>query len=164
MVCNWSCRWCWLCRIGRSCYVLFWWWTPTKRGLDIHWMMTSIQIWLVSVSNSLLYLGFWFQADALVRLLPLIGSSSIRYIFSLVNKQLVSSYDLGIETNKFYFKHSTACLIGITGILAPVLEETVFRGFFMVSLTKWYDSIIFLSIHIKQLYGTQIWSHTAICS
>lgn len=49
------------------------------------------------------------ETDALVRLLPLIGSSSI----------------------------STACLIGITGVLAPVLEENVFRGFFMVSLTKW---------------------------
>ncbi|KAL0358083.1 UNVERIFIED_CONTAM: hypothetical protein Scaly_1494000 [Sesamum calycinum] len=49
------------------------------------------------------------ETDALLRLLPLIGSSSI----------------------------STASLLGITGILAPVLEETVFRGFFMVSLTKW---------------------------
>ncbi|XP_027153985.1 uncharacterized protein LOC113753910 isoform X1 [Coffea eugenioides] len=49
------------------------------------------------------------ETDALVRLLPLIGSSSI----------------------------STACLVGITGILAPLLEETVFRGFFMVALTKW---------------------------
>ncbi|XP_047331294.1 uncharacterized protein LOC124934839 [Impatiens glandulifera] len=49
------------------------------------------------------------DADALVRLLPLIGSSNI----------------------------STACLLGITGVLAPVLEETVFRGFFMVSLTQW---------------------------
>ncbi|KAK8522903.1 hypothetical protein V6N13_115851 [Hibiscus sabdariffa] len=49
------------------------------------------------------------ETDALVRLLPLIGSSSI----------------------------STACLVGITGVLAPVLEETVFRGFFMTSLTKW---------------------------
>ncbi|KAL2510123.1 CAAX amino terminal protease family protein [Forsythia ovata] len=49
------------------------------------------------------------ETDALVRLLPLIGSSSI----------------------------STACLVGITGVLAPILEETVFRGFFMVSLTKW---------------------------
>ncbi|KAL4197802.1 hypothetical protein AMTRI_Chr04g190090 [Amborella trichopoda] len=49
------------------------------------------------------------ETDALVRLLPLIGSSSI----------------------------STACLVGITGVLAPVLEETVFRGFLMVSLTKW---------------------------
>ncbi|KAB1208048.1 hypothetical protein CJ030_MR7G000832 [Morella rubra] len=49
------------------------------------------------------------ETDALVRLLPLIGSSSI----------------------------STACLLGITGVFAPLLEETVFRGFFLVSLTKW---------------------------
>ncbi|XP_057777175.1 uncharacterized protein LOC130995780 isoform X1 [Salvia miltiorrhiza] len=49
------------------------------------------------------------ETDALVRLLPLIGSSSI----------------------------STAALVGIVGVLAPILEETVFRGFFMVSLTKW---------------------------
>ncbi|GAU44207.1 hypothetical protein TSUD_370700 [Trifolium subterraneum] len=50
------------------------------------------------------------ETDALVRLLPLIGSSSV----------------------------STACLVGITGVFAPLLEETVFRGFFMTSLTKWY--------------------------
>ncbi|CAK8561503.1 unnamed protein product [Lathyrus sativus] len=49
------------------------------------------------------------ETDALVRLLPLIGSSSV----------------------------STACLVGITGVFAPLLEETVFRGFFMTSLTKW---------------------------
>ncbi|KAF9626152.1 hypothetical protein IFM89_031279 [Coptis chinensis] len=49
------------------------------------------------------------ETDALVRLLPLIGSSGI----------------------------STACLVCITGVLAPLLEETVFRGFLMVSLTKW---------------------------
>ncbi|GAA0185516.1 hypothetical protein Leryth_002233 [Lithospermum erythrorhizon] len=49
------------------------------------------------------------ETDALMLLLPLIGSSSI----------------------------STACLVGITGVLAPVLEETVFRGFLMVSITKW---------------------------
>ncbi|KAK4786309.1 hypothetical protein SAY86_002998 [Trapa natans] len=52
------------------------------------------------------------ETDALVRLLPLIGSSST----------------------------STACLLGITGILAPIFEETIFRGFFMVSLTKWYGA------------------------
>ncbi|KAF5184612.1 Caax amino terminal protease family protein, partial [Thalictrum thalictroides] len=49
------------------------------------------------------------ETDALVRLLPLIGSSVV----------------------------STTCLVGITGVLAPLLEETVFRGFLMVSLTKW---------------------------
>ncbi|XP_050203865.1 uncharacterized protein LOC126653911 [Mercurialis annua] len=54
------------------------------------------------------------ETDALVRLLPLIGSSSI----------------------------STACLLVITGVLAPILEETIFRGFFMVSLTKWVPTPI----------------------
>ncbi|XP_044491477.1 membrane-embedded CAAX protease MroQ isoform X2 [Mangifera indica] len=54
------------------------------------------------------------ETDALVQLLPLIGSSSI----------------------------STACLLGITGVLAPLLEENVFRGFFMVSLTKWVPTPI----------------------
>ncbi|CAN0896573.1 hypothetical protein LINGRAHAP2_LOCUS18583, partial [Linum grandiflorum] len=49
------------------------------------------------------------DADALVRLLPLIGSSGI----------------------------STGLLLAITGVLAPILEENVFRGFFMVALTKW---------------------------
>lgn len=52
------------------------------------------------------------ETDALVRLLPLIGSSNI----------------------------STLSLLGITGVLAPILEETVFRGFLMVSLTKWLPS------------------------
>ncbi|XP_043725047.1 membrane-embedded CAAX protease MroQ-like isoform X2 [Telopea speciosissima] len=54
------------------------------------------------------------ETDALVRLLPLIGSSSI----------------------------STGCLVGITGVLAPLLEETVFRGFLMVSMTKWLPTPI----------------------
>ncbi|CAN1357267.1 hypothetical protein LINPERPRIM_LOCUS44160 [Linum perenne] len=49
------------------------------------------------------------DSDSLVRLLPLIGSSGI----------------------------STGLLLVITGVLAPILEENVFRGFFMVSLTKW---------------------------
>ncbi|XP_042420061.1 uncharacterized protein LOC122008409 isoform X1 [Zingiber officinale] len=49
------------------------------------------------------------QTDALIRLLPLIGSSGV----------------------------STAFLVATTGILAPVLEETIFRGFLMVSLTKY---------------------------
>ncbi|XP_058096493.1 uncharacterized protein LOC131242105 [Magnolia sinica] len=52
------------------------------------------------------------EKDALILLLPLIGSSSI----------------------------STACLLAITGVLAPLLEETVFRGFLMVSLTKWFPT------------------------
>ncbi|KAJ4961682.1 hypothetical protein NE237_021592 [Protea cynaroides] len=52
------------------------------------------------------------ETDALVHLLPLIGSSNI----------------------------STGCLVGITGVLAPLLEETVFRGFLMVSLTQWFPT------------------------
>ncbi|XP_078444677.1 CAAX amino terminal protease family protein [Wolffia australiana] len=52
------------------------------------------------------------DTDALVQLLPLIGSSSA----------------------------STAFLVGITGVLAPLLEETVFRGFLMASLTKWFPT------------------------
>ncbi|XP_020409557.1 uncharacterized protein LOC18792855 [Prunus persica] len=61
----------------------------------------------------------WFQKDALVSLLPLIGSSSV----------------------------STACLLGITGVLAPILEETVFRGFFfMVSMTEWVPTPVAIGI------------------
>ncbi|KAK3130050.1 hypothetical protein QOZ80_6BG0488240 [Eleusine coracana subsp. coracana] len=52
------------------------------------------------------------DTDSLVLLLPLIGSSTT----------------------------STAFLVGITGVLAPLLEETVFRGFLMVSLTKWFPT------------------------
>ncbi|GKC32900.1 CAAX amino terminal protease family protein [Tanacetum coccineum] len=58
------------------------------------------------------------QTDALARLLPLIGSSSA----------------------------STAYLVGITGVLAPVLEENVFRGFLMVALTKWLPTPISIVI------------------
>ncbi|KAL1202590.1 hypothetical protein V5N11_006565 [Cardamine amara subsp. amara] len=58
------------------------------------------------------------EVDSLMKLLPLIGSSNI----------------------------STLSLVGITGILAPLLEETVFRGFFMVSLTKWVPTPIAIII------------------
>ncbi|XP_028798674.1 uncharacterized protein LOC114754093 isoform X3 [Neltuma alba] len=58
------------------------------------------------------------EMDALVRLLPLIGFSNV----------------------------STACLVGITGVLAPLLEETVFRGFFMASLTKWVPTPVAIVI------------------
>ncbi|CAN6443089.1 unnamed protein product [Victoria cruziana] len=33
---------------------------------------------------------------------------------------------------------STAFVLGIVGVLAPVFEETLYRGFLMVSLTKWF--------------------------
>ncbi|CAA7031170.1 unnamed protein product [Microthlaspi erraticum] len=58
------------------------------------------------------------EVDSLMKLLPLIGSSNI----------------------------STLSLVGITGILAPLLEETVFRGFFMVSLTKWVSTPVAITI------------------
>ncbi|KAK1607737.1 hypothetical protein QYE76_031410 [Lolium multiflorum] len=58
------------------------------------------------------------ETDSLVLLLPLIGSSNI----------------------------STACLLGITGVLAPILEETVFRGFLLVSLTMWFSTPVSILI------------------
>ncbi|CAH8389038.1 unnamed protein product [Eruca vesicaria subsp. sativa] len=61
---------------------------------------------------------FRYGTYSLMQLLPLIGSSNI----------------------------STLSLVGITGILAPLLEETVFRGFFMVSLTKWTPTPIAIII------------------
>nr|CAB3481048.1 unnamed protein product [Digitaria exilis] len=61
------------------------------------------------ISTLVIHFLNFFQTDSLIILLPLIGSSGIR----------------------------TACLLGITGVLAPILEETVFRGFLMVSLTMW---------------------------
>ncbi|CAL2231735.1 unnamed protein product [Prunus armeniaca] len=60
--------------------------------------------------------------DALVSLLPLIGSSSVMYFTSI------------------------ACLLGITGVLAPILEETVFRGFIMVSMIKWVPTPVAIGI------------------
>ncbi|WVZ02271.1 hypothetical protein V8G54_023077 [Vigna mungo] len=48
--------------------------------------------------------------------------------FSKILKQVIDSVS---------FHCSTVCLVGITGVLAPLLEETVFRGFLMTSLTKW---------------------------
>ncbi|KAI3467355.1 hypothetical protein Pfo_024018 [Paulownia fortunei] len=68
------------------------------------------------------------ETDALVLLLPLIGSSSI----------------------------STACLVGITGVLAPILEETVFRGFFMVSLTKWLPTPLSVLISAAVFAGAHL--------
>ncbi|XP_031473748.1 uncharacterized protein LOC116246165 [Nymphaea colorata] len=50
------------------------------------------------------------EADPLLMLLPFIGTSNF----------------------------STACVLGTVGVLAPVCEETLYRGFLMVSLTKWF--------------------------
>ncbi|KAG8366342.1 hypothetical protein BUALT_Bualt17G0069900 [Buddleja alternifolia] len=68
------------------------------------------------------------ETDALVQLLPLIGSSPI----------------------------STACLLGITGVLAPILEETVFRGFFMVSLTKWLPTPLAVLVSASVFAGAHL--------
>ncbi|GFP86194.1 hypothetical protein PHJA_000763200 [Phtheirospermum japonicum] len=68
------------------------------------------------------------ETDALVRLLPLIGSSTV----------------------------STACLVGITGVLAPILEETVFRGFLMVSLTKWLPTPLAVLISAAVFAGAHL--------
>ncbi|KAJ7550133.1 hypothetical protein O6H91_07G085100 [Diphasiastrum complanatum] len=59
------------------------------------------------------------EGDALLQLLPIIGASPT----------------------------STASLIVVTGVLAPLLEETVFRGFLLTSLSKWMPTpaAIFLS-------------------
>ncbi|XP_019170518.1 PREDICTED: uncharacterized protein LOC109166084 isoform X2 [Ipomoea nil] len=68
------------------------------------------------------------ETDALVRLLPLIGSSTI----------------------------STASLLGITGVLAPILEETVFRGFFMVALTKWLPTPLSILLSASVFAGAHL--------
>ncbi|XP_047958230.1 membrane-embedded CAAX protease MroQ isoform X1 [Salvia hispanica] len=68
------------------------------------------------------------ETDALVRLLPLIGSSSI----------------------------STAALVGIVGVLAPILEETVFRGFFMVALTKWLPTPLAVLVSAAVFAGAHL--------
>ncbi|KAG0448938.1 hypothetical protein HPP92_027580 [Vanilla planifolia] len=76
------------------------------------------------------------EADVLIKLLPLIGSSSI----------------------------STICLVGVTGVFAPLVEETVFRGFLMVSLTKWFptpvsvllSAAVFAFVHLAPGEFTQL--------
>ncbi|XP_010276954.1 PREDICTED: uncharacterized protein LOC104611555 isoform X2 [Nelumbo nucifera] len=76
------------------------------------------------------------EAESLVRLLPFIGVSSI----------------------------SNASLLGILGILAPLCEETIYRGFLMTSLTKWLpvplsiivSSIVFTLAHQSPGKSTEI--------
>ncbi|XP_072955349.1 uncharacterized protein [Typha angustifolia] len=58
------------------------------------------------------------QAESLVRLMPLIDSSNV----------------------------STFCLLSMSGILAPICEETIYRGFFMTSLTKWFPLPVSLAL------------------
>ena len=118
---------------------------------EVTWLMLCLaygnEYLSFCVFSSILIYMTWLQTDALVRLLPLIGSSSIRY---MDNRLFAILYGLIVNllTGKEAYLYgvcscylcSTACLIGITGVLAPVLEENVFRGFFTVSLTKWYYS------------------------
>ncbi|CAB4293862.1 unnamed protein product [Prunus armeniaca] len=73
--------------------------------------ITNIPVFLASSGSSLtgaaasLFKGESLEReeDALVSLFPLIGSSSVRHFTS------------------------TACLLGVTGVLAPILEETKFK-------------------------------------
>lgn len=53
----------------------------------------------------------------------------------------VSSPERLFDGPNILYIYSTVCLLGVTGVLAPLLEETVFRGFFMASMTKWYVEI-----------------------
>ncbi|BBM98717.1 CAAX protease family protein [Marchantia polymorpha subsp. ruderalis] len=68
------------------------------------------------------------DTDALVQLLPIIGASPL----------------------------STASLIGVTGVLAPLLEETVFRGFLMTSLTKWVPTPVAVIISAIAFAGAHL--------
>lgn len=64
------------------------------------------------------------EMESLVRLLPLIGASNT----------------------------STVCLLGILGILAPLCEETLYRGFLMTSLTKW------LPVHVSVIVSSAVFT------
>ncbi|KAF8380816.1 hypothetical protein HHK36_028310 [Tetracentron sinense] len=64
------------------------------------------------------------EAESLVRLLPLVGASNI----------------------------STASLIGILVFLAPLCEETLYRGFLMTSLTKW------LPVHVSVIISAAVFT------
>ncbi|CAK9879266.1 unnamed protein product [Sphagnum jensenii] len=68
------------------------------------------------------------EADALLQLLPIIGASPA----------------------------STAALIAVTGILAPILEESVFRGFLMTSLTKWVPTPVAVVISACAFAGAHL--------
>lgn len=68
------------------------------------------------------------DADALVQLLPIIGASPA----------------------------STASLILVTGVLAPLLEETVFRGFLLTSLTKWFPTPVAIVVSACAFAGAHL--------
>ncbi|KAG0614028.1 hypothetical protein M758_6G146000 [Ceratodon purpureus] len=68
------------------------------------------------------------EADALLQLLPIIGASP----------------------------GSTAALVFVTGVLAPLLEETVFRGFFLTSLTKWVPTPVAIVVSAFAFAGAHL--------
>ena len=45
---------------------------------------------------------------------------------------------------------STFSLVGVAGVCAPLLEETIFRGFLMTSLTKWWGYFFYIIILVKK--------------
>ncbi|CAM6081935.1 unnamed protein product [Calypogeia fissa] len=68
------------------------------------------------------------ETDALVQLMPIIGASPL----------------------------STLSLISVTGVLAPILEETIFRGFLMTSLTKWLPTPVAVLISAFAFAGAHL--------
>ncbi|KAG9458541.1 hypothetical protein H6P81_003049 [Aristolochia fimbriata] len=58
------------------------------------------------------------EGESLMRLLPLVGESQV----------------------------STVCVLGVLSFLTPLCEETLYRGFLMVSLTKWFPMPVSLVI------------------
>eukprot|EP00850_Spirogloea_muscicola_P019549 SM000193S05173 [mRNA] locus=s193:145509:147781:+ [translate_table: standard] len=68
------------------------------------------------------------DADALMQLLPIIGASPV----------------------------STLSLIAVTGVCAPILEETIFRGFLLVSLTKWLPTPAAITISAVAFAGAHL--------
>ena len=69
-----------------------------------------------------------------------------------------------------------ASLFTVTAILAPILEETVFRGFLLTSLTKWMPTpaavlvrtsntgMIEMCMQGMQAIRLAVWSSCAVCS
>jgi uncharacterized protein len=68
--------------------------------------------------------GRWLMASSVVSLLPTEVSSSSGTVDAVAG--LIETVDPSVLTN----------LVLVAGVLAPVLEETVFRGFLLTSLTK----------------------------
>lgn len=85
--------------------------------------------------------------------------ANFRRIFSSYQ----SLFHQGITTFNVYsyFLFSTICLLGILGLLAPLCEETIYRGFLMISLTKWYV-VASSSFHLQQATSSK--EHTHACT